>query len=207
VRSTKPRPSRTPEEAAGYAVAHRVRVEVLSALNERSYSSAELARVVHQPLSTVTHHVEELLKSNCIEVAYTKKVRAIQQIFYRAIEMAFFTEEEMASWTFEKRQEFWGLVVQNATAEAMASLWAGKISDDPESWLTWRWFNVDARGRRDIMEEQERSFGRVQAIEAESNARRVESGEESRSIIVTSFGFERSRKASPPEPSADPNKT
>jgi DNA-binding transcriptional ArsR family regulator len=197
---TRARPSRTPEEAVGYAVAHRIRVEVLSALNERSYSTAELARVVHQPLSTVTHHIEELLKANCIEVAFTKKVRAIDQSFYRAISMPFVTEEEVARWPFEKRQVVYSLILQNATAEAMASLWAGKISDDLESWMTWCWINVDAQGRRDIMEEQERSFERVQEIEAESNARRVESGEESRSIVVTSFGFERSRNVSRPAP-------
>lgn len=48
---------RTREEAVAYAVANRIRVEILTALNERSATSAELARIVHQPLSTVTYHV------------------------------------------------------------------------------------------------------------------------------------------------------
>lgn len=201
--TTKGKKDRTVEEAVAYAVAHRIRVEVLSALNERSYSAVELAQIVHQPLSTVGHHVEELLKSNSIEVAYTKRVRNITQSFYRAIEMAFYDDEEIASWPFEKRQEFYGLILQNATAEALASLWAGKISNDPRTWLSWRWFNVDEQGRQAIADEQARSWERVSEIEAESTARQLESGEESRSIIVSSFGFERSRTPPTPGTSTD----
>lgn len=196
---------RTVEEGAAYAVSHRIRVEVLSALNERSYSCAELARFVHQPLSTVTHHVEELLKAKRIEVAFTKKVRAMTQSFYRAIEMPIFNEEEVAEWSFEKRQEVYSLALQNATAEAFSSLWAGKISDDPESLVYWRWFNVDGQARRAIMELQERFWGELQEIEAESTTRRVESEEKARSIVVSVFGFERSRTTSRPTPQGDPS--
>ncbi len=201
--TTKGRKDRSVEEAVAYAVAHRIRVEVLSALNERSYSAIELAGVIHQPLSTVTHHIEELLKSNSIEVAHTKRVRNISQSFYRAIEMAFYDEDEMATWSFEKRQAFYGLILQNATAEAFASLWAGKISEDPLTWLSWRWFNVDEQGRRHIADEEARHWNRMCEIEAESSARRLKSGDDARSIIVTSFSFERSRKPPPRDEDAD----
>ena len=48
--------------------------------------------------------------------------------------------------------------------------------------------------REDIMAEQARSWDRVQEIEVESTNRRVKSGEDATSIIVTQLGYERARK-------------
>jgi DNA-binding transcriptional ArsR family regulator len=196
--TSKPGKDRSIEEAVSYAVGHRVRIEVLAALNERSYSAQELARVVHQPLSTVSHHVEELLKSGSIEVAKTEQVRNISQNFYRSVELPFFGDEEMAAMAPGARQEIYGVILQAVMAEALASFWAGKITADPRAVLAWRWFNVDEQGRRDIADEQARSWERVREIEAESTARRAGSGEDAQSIIVTLLGYERSRTSPNP---------
>jgi DNA-binding transcriptional ArsR family regulator len=190
--------SRKVEEAVSYAVGHRIRVEILAALNEGVASAAELAAVVHQPLSTVAHHIEELLKSGSIEVARTEQVRNISQNFYRAVELPFFSDEQMEAMPPQARQEIYGVILQAVMAEALAAFWAGKITADPRAWLSWRWFNVDAQGRRDIAEEQARSWDRLRQIEAESASRRAQSGEEAVSIIVSSLGHERCRTASAP---------
>jgi predicted transcriptional regulator len=184
---------RSVEEAVSYALGHRVRIEVLAALNERAYSTQQLAGIVHEQLSTVAHHVKELLKSGSIEVAKTEQVRNISQYFYRAVELPFFSDEEMEAMAPTERQEVYGVVLQAVMAEALASFWAGKISADPRAMLAWRWFNVDSKGRADIADEQARSWERVQEIEAESSARRTVSGEDAQSIIVTQLGYERSR--------------
>lgn len=190
--------SRGVEEAVSYAVGHRIRVEILAALNEGVASASELARIVHQPLSTVTHHIEELLKSGSIEVAKTERVRNISQNFYRAVELPFFTDEQMEAMPAAARQEIYGVILQAVMAEALAAFWAGKITADPRAWLSWRWFNVDAQGRQDIADEQARSWERLQEIEAESATRRAKSEEEPVSIIVSSLGHERCRTASSP---------
>jgi DNA-binding transcriptional ArsR family regulator len=194
----KPAKDRTIEEAVRYAFGHRIRIEVLCLLNEQSYSAQELARLVHQPLSTVTHHIEELLKAGSIEIARTQRVRNITQNFYRAVEIPFLSDKEMEAMTVEARQEIYGLILQASIAEALASFSAGKISADPRVVLAWRWFNVDDRGRRDIADEQARSLERIREIEAEATARRAESGEDAQSIIVTSFGYKRSRPSPTP---------
>lgn len=195
--TTKMGKSRTVEEAVAYAVANRIRVEVLSALNERGYSAVELSRIVRQPLSTVTHHIEELLRSKSIEVAATRQVKNITQSIYRAVAMPFYSDQDMEALDPEARKEIYGLILQNAMAEALASLWAGKISDDPRARLMWRWFNVDEEGRRDIADELERSWIRVTEIEAEAAQRRARSGEEATPMIVTVLGYERSRTPVP----------
>ncbi len=196
--TAKPERNRTVEEALSYAVAHRVRIEVLCLLNEQSYSAQELARVVHQPLSTVTHHIEELFNSGSIEVARTKQVRNISQNFYRAVAIPFLSDEEMQALTPQARQEIYGLILQASIAEAMASFSAGKITNDPRVMLAWRWFNVDDQDRSDIADEQARSWERIKEIEAESTNRRARTDERVQSIIVTSFGYVRNRTSSTP---------
>lgn len=83
-------------------------------------------------------------------------------------------------------------------SEAMAAFWAGKMVNDRRVWLSWRWFNVDERGRGDIADDQARHWDRVREIEVESLGRCAKSGEPTKSIIVTSLGFERFRFSAPP---------
>lgn len=189
---------RSIDEAVHFANAHRLRTDMLCLLNERPYTAQELARLVRQPLSTVAHHLEELLSSGSIEVAETRKVRNFNQNVYRARLMPFFTDADMEALSFQARQEIYGLIIQAAMAEAMASFSAGKISSDPKAVMAWKWFNVDRQGRQDIAEELARSWDRVLEIEGESDDRRAESGESATTVIVTSFYFERMRRADQP---------
>jgi DNA-binding transcriptional ArsR family regulator len=190
------------EEVVGYAVAHRIRVYVLTILNEGTYTSDQIARIIGEPLNKVSHHVRELLDAGSIELAKIEKARNADQHYYRAVEMPFYSDEEMEAMTPAQRQVTYGLIVQCMTAETMAALWAGKMQSDPRTWLAWRWFNVDGQGRQDIADEQQRSWDRMQEIEAEATNRRAESGEDAVSIIVGGMGFERERTA-PTAPSAD----
>jgi DNA-binding transcriptional ArsR family regulator len=199
--------SRSVEEAVSYAMGHRIRIEVLAALNERIYSTADLSRILHQPLSTVTHHVEELRKSGSIEVARTKKVRNIEQNFYRSVELPFYSDEDIATMTADERQSLAGLILQASMAEAMASLWAGKLKEDPRVVLAWRWFNLDNQGREDLADEQAGWWERSREIEAESASRRAESGEDAESIIVTLLAYKRSRNSPHPPLSSDEHRS
>jgi DNA-binding transcriptional ArsR family regulator len=188
------------EEVVGYAVSHRIRVQILIVLNEGTYSATEIAEIIGEPLNNVSNHIRELLDAGSIELARTEPRGNVLRHYYRAVEMPFYSEEEAAAMTHEQRQVTAGLVVQSMTAEMMAALWAGKLAE-PRVWLAWNWFNVDAQGREEIAEEQERFWERVQEIEAEATNRRAESGEEAQSIIVSQAGYERARKGgTPPSP-------
>jgi DNA-binding transcriptional ArsR family regulator len=189
---------RSIDEAVRFANAHSLRTSILCLLNEHAYTAKELSRLVHESQSKVAHHIEELLNSGSIEVAETRQVKNYTQNVYRAIRIPFFSDEEMETLSFEERQEIYGLIIQAATAEAMASFSAGKISNDPRAWMVWDWFNVDRQGRQDIADELARSWERITEIEAESNARRITSDEPAASMIVTSFNFERMRPADGP---------
>ncbi len=192
------RKGRSVEEAVSYAVGHRIRIEVLAALHEGPASTKDLAKIVRQPLSNLTHHVEELLASGSIEIARTETVGNISQNFYCVVKLPLYSSEDFAAMTAEERQATLGLILQATMAEAMASLWAGKLHSDPRVMLAWNRINLDAQGRSDLADEQDRSWERMQEIEAESATRRTESGEAGTTYIVTSFGYERSRTSAPP---------
>ena len=189
------------EEVVAYAISHRTRVRILSLLNEDTYSAAQISKILDIPVESLSHHIRELADGGSIELAKVEKVRNVDQHYYRAVAMPFYTDEEVWEMTPVQRQVSAGLIIQNVTAEVMAAFWAGKIRDDPQCWLAWRWFNVDAEGRQEIADEQQRFWERMQEIEAEATARRVESGEEATSVVVSELAFERERKAL--APSAD----
>jgi DNA-binding transcriptional ArsR family regulator len=184
--------------AVAYAVTHQARTEIRTILNEAPRSQQELARLIRAPASkNIAHHLREMLADGSIELAYVKPVRNAFEHYYRAVEIPFYTDEEIAAMPPEAREAIAGLILEGVMSEAMAALWAGKMVDDRRVWLSWRWFNVDAQGREDIADEQARSWERVREVEAESLGRCVKSDEPTKSIIVTSLGFERFRFSGP----------
>jgi DNA-binding transcriptional ArsR family regulator len=198
--------NRSVEEAVSYAVGHRIRIEILAALHDVPASTKDLAKIVGQPLSKVSHHVEELLASGSIEIARTETVGNVSQNFYSVVKLPFYADDEdWAALTPEERQLTCGVIIQASMAEALASLWAGKLNNDPRVMLAWKPVNLDEQGRRDLADEQARSWARIEHIEAESASRRVESGEPPWAYLVASFGFQRSRPSTPPPSASDEN--
>ncbi len=184
--------------AVAYAVTHKARTEVRTILNEGPRSQEELVRLIHAPVrKNIAHHLREMLADGSIEVAYVKRARNALEHYYRAIEIPLYTDEEVEAMPAEAKQAICGVILQAVMAEAMAALWAGKMVHDRRVWLSWRWFNVDARGRGDIADDQAKHWERVREIEAESLGRCAKSGEPTRSIIVTSLGYERFRFSVP----------
>lgn len=186
------------EEVVGYALNHRTRVHILIVLNEGTFTAKQIADIIGEPLNNVSNHIRELLDAGSIELAKTEMVRNAQQHYYRAVEIPHYSDEDIADMTPEQVRVTSGLVIQSMVAEMMAALWAGKMEADPRVWLAWDWRNVDAQGRQEIADEQERSWQRIQEIEIDATNRRAESGEEATSILVAQTGFERARKGPTP---------
>jgi DNA-binding transcriptional ArsR family regulator len=188
------------EDAVSYAWGHRIRLEIVVALHDGPQTADGLARIVQRPLSTVSHHIEELLKDGLIGIAKTERVGNLVQTYYRVIELAQFSQEKVAAMTPGERHALLALVVQSATTEAMCSLRAGKMTHDPRIHLAWDRYTLDKQGREDLADEQTRSWERMKEIACESANRRAKTGEPGRSYIVTSFGYERSRNVAPVPP-------
>ena len=119
---------RTPEEAVSYALGKRIRIEILSILHEGIYSPSELSEFLRLPLSTVSHHVTELMNSGCIEYVTTRKVRNAEQHFYRGIVLPHISDEEAENMSSQEKQQYAAVVLQAIGAESMSALWEGNWS-------------------------------------------------------------------------------
>lgn len=196
---TKAGQKRSVEEAVSYAIGHRIRIEILALLNEGTHSPTELAKLTRQPITTVGHHIKELVNSGCIELARIEKVRNADQHFYRAVELPFVSDEEAESLPVEARQQYAAVILQALMAEGLAALWAGKMTSDPV-WMSWRWFNLDAQGQQEAQEAQHEFWERIKEIDADTANRVVASGEPTVSTIVAALGFERFKPVGAPVP-------
>ncbi len=180
-------------EVVQYGLGHYIRVHALIILNEGTYTAAQIAEIMGEPLNNVSNHVRELLDAGSIEIAKTVQKGNLVQHYYRAVEISFYSKAEAEQLTYEERQVTAGLLVQQASAEAMAALYAGKLAD-PRAVVSWDWHNVDQQGREDLEDEEKRFLERVQEIEVEATNRRAKSGEDAQSILITLLGYERGRK-------------
>jgi DNA-binding transcriptional ArsR family regulator len=184
------------EEIVSYSLGHRIRIEILALLNEGTYTPDEISEILGEPIGKVTHHIAELADGGAIELARTEPVRNATRHFYCAVRQPFVTDEEAAAMTPQERQILVGLILQSIMAESMSAFWAGNMIDDPpNTLLSWRWFNVDKQGRREIIVELAESWGRIQEIEARANARRLDTGEDAVSVLVALQGYRRSRSS------------
>lgn len=193
------------EKAVGYALKHQRRVELLCLLNEGERNRYELAALIGVEPHTIKHHLKELLDEGSIELAYSKRVGNLIQHYYRAVKIPLYSDEEIEALRPEERQAFAGVILQAVMAESLAALWAGKMAEDRRVWLSWRWFHVDGQGREEIADEQARHWEQVLEIEADSTNRCAKSGEPTKSIIVTSLGHLRCRRAPLATPTDDPS--
>lgn len=195
---------KTIEQLSTYTVNSPIRVRIMVLLREgRSYTHTEIAKILDEPLNKIGNHLRELVDAGSIEVAEIRRFRNTVTHVYRAVETSFHSEEEIAAMTPRQRQVDFGLSIQYMVAEIMASFQAGKIRDDPRSWVVSNWLNLDAEGQRQLFDEQERNWARLEEIEAESLNRAVVSGEETVSYVVGQIAFERARTAPRPPGSAD----
>lgn len=196
----KRRKARSREEAASFAIAHRIRIEILAVLHEGPATIKQLSRELRHTTGTIGHHVEELLLDGSIEVAKTDEVGSVTQYWYIASKLPEYTSEEIAELTEEEQQATYSLILQSIMAESLAALWSGQLLDDPLITLAWNWIPLDQQGRRDLDKEQTRSWHRMHEIAAESAGRRCQSGEAAHTYLVASMGFRRYRSQGGPAP-------
>lgn len=189
-----PRRPKQIEEAVQYAVGHKTRVNILIALNEGIYTAAQLAQIAGEPQNNVANHLRKMLDDGSIEIAKEERKSNFVVYWYKAVQITCYSQEEAEAMTPVQQQVTVGAIVQGATAELFAALYAEKLRD-PRSVLFWDWFNVDGKGQKDLEDENSRYLERVREIEAESTNRRADSGEDSTSMLVSLSVFERARKA------------
>ena len=192
------------EDSVSYSLGHRIRIEIRAALHEGPASASDLEEIIGEPVNLVDYHLKKLLDDGNVQVSKTAKTGNMDETYYTVVSLPYFSDGEVSSMSAEDRQTLCAVAVQAAMTEAMASLHAGKMANDPRVFLGWNRVDLDQKGREDVADEELRSWRRKHEIEAESDERRKESGEEGVTYVITSFSYERSRTSAPDPLDQDP---
>jgi len=193
------RPKRTIEEALHYSLGARVRAEILTILNDGPASHSELAKMTGLGVSRIGHHIQEMVESGSIELAGIERSRNQNVHIYRAVRRSFIGDEQAEAMPSEANNEVVAYILQGMMAEALSSLWAGKLDARTHKvWVGWRADNLDDQGRQEIHQEKAEHYERILGIVANATDRMAESGEVGTPVVVGSLSFERSREKRTP---------
>jgi DNA-binding transcriptional ArsR family regulator len=154
------------------ALAHPLRWRIVESLVERGEASpVELARLLDQPLATVSHHVRVLRDLGSIELTRTEQRRGAIEHYYRAVMPAFFDDEQWKLVPTVLRRGLAGQVFRRVVSEA-ASAGGGGAFDAVGSHLDRMIIEVDDEAWHDVSEALLDLLRRIQTIQGESDARR-----------------------------------
>jgi DNA-binding transcriptional ArsR family regulator len=156
------------------ALAHPLRWRIVEVLVERGEASPiELARLLDQPLATVSHHVRVLRDLGAIELTRTEQRRGAIEHYYRAVMPAFFADEHWELVPKTLRRGLASQVFRQVVSEAATAGEAGAF-DAVGAHLDRMIVELDEQGWRDVSAALLSLLRQVQAIQDESDARRTE---------------------------------
>ena len=154
------------------ALAHPLRWRIVEALVERGEASpVELARLLDQPLATVSHHVRVLRDVGSIELTRTAQRRGAIEHYYRALMPAFVDDEQWELIPRMLRRGISGQLFRRIVSEAATAGQDGAF-DAAGSHLDRMIVELDDQGWRDVSEVLLDVLRRIQAIQSQSDARR-----------------------------------
>lgn len=155
---------------------HPTQIKALTILTERVASPKEIAAEIKEPVvGNVSYHVKELEKRSLVEPVGTKQRRGATEHFYKAtVRPAFATEE----WDQADREAATKLAFQLFFQDVAVATEAGTFDSHPERHLSRIPLYLDQQGFLDLVANQDGMIERALEIQAESDARRLESGEE-----------------------------
>jgi DNA-binding transcriptional ArsR family regulator len=185
------------DESLIKALAHPLRWRIVETIVERGETSpVELARLLDEPLATVSHHTRVLRDHGCIELTRTEPRRGAVEHYYRAIMPAFFDDEQWRQVPVALRRGIAGQLFRRIFEEAAAAGGAGAF-DAPGAHLDRLVVELDERGWSELSDLLTDVLRRAQAIQERSDARRGD-GDDARASELALMHFELAGSDPPP---------
>ncbi|HSS32337.1 MAG TPA: helix-turn-helix domain-containing protein [Solirubrobacterales bacterium] len=160
------------------ALAHPLRVRILSSLSKGISSPNQLAQELDEPLGNVSYHVKTLLEYDCVELVKTEPRRGAVEHFYRATERAFFSAKDWAKIPASARKGINGVILESIGQDAAAAMVSNTIESRSDSHISRTPMVLDETGWGQLatlladtlnraLEIQEEAAGRLAEEEAE----------------------------------------
>lgn len=172
------------------ALAHPLRMRILTALNEGVSSPNQLSQQLGEPLGNISYHIKTLLEFDCIELVKTEPRRGAIEHFYRATEPAFLSDEDWGKLPLSTRKGISGAILETIGQDVSRALAAGTLERRADTHISQTPLVLDEQGCADLTAILAELLDRADAIQSSAAARlEAEQGEATRSKLVV-FHFE-----------------
>ncbi|HEX3240009.1 MAG TPA: winged helix-turn-helix domain-containing protein [Solirubrobacterales bacterium] len=172
------------------ALAHPLRVRILTSLHKGISSPNQLSQELGEPLGNVSYHVKTLLEYDCVELVKTEPRRGAVEHFYRATERAFFSDSDWAKIPASARKGISGVILEAIGSDSTKALVAGSIDAHTDSHLSRTPLIVDKQGWDEITTMLAETLNRAIEIQEQSASRLAEGDAESISTMLGILHFE-----------------
>jgi DNA-binding transcriptional ArsR family regulator len=160
------------------ALAHPLRVEILTILNERMASPNELSKELEEGLSQVSYHVKVLKDFECIEMVKTEPRRGAVEHYYRATERAFLTDRDWKALPDSVKPGVSSSAIQMIVSDVVGALAGGAFDARDDRHISWTPGVVDEQGWTESVDLIADTLESLIKIHADSAKRLAKSGEE-----------------------------
>lgn len=153
------------------ALAHPLRVRILTSLHKGISSPNQLAQELGEPLGNVSYHVKTLLEFDCVELVKTEPRRGAVEHFYRATERAFFSDSDWEKIPASARKGISGAVLEMIGQDSTEALVAGTIDARSDSHVSRTPLVLDEQGWTELNKLLGETLDRALAIQEEAGSR------------------------------------
>lgn len=153
------------------ALAHPLRVRILSSLHKGISSPNQLAQELGEPLGNVSYHVKTLLEYDCVELVKTEPRRGAVEHFYRATDRAFLSDSDWAKIPASARKGISGVLLESIGQSATEAMAAGTIEARSDSHLTETPLQLDKKGWNDLNKVLAEAVKKANSIQKEAKKR------------------------------------
>jgi DNA-binding transcriptional ArsR family regulator len=165
------------EQTVAKAFAHPLRVQILTALNERVASPNLLSQDLDQSLNLVAYHVRVLEKYGCIELVDTKQRRGATEHFYRATRHQFLSDAEWARMPAALRPALSGAMLKAIFDDIEEAVTVGTFDELQDRQLSRVPMVVDKKGWGEVAALLQGTLDRLLEIQAGASERIAGGGE------------------------------
>jgi hypothetical protein len=178
---------------AATVLAHPLRVRILEILNQREMSPVEFCREgfapAHMEVAHVAGHFRELAEHGSLSVVEANAALGGVEDIYRACARAFFNDVQWNEVGREERAKVSKTMVQGLQARVEGALISDTFDERVDRHLTWIAMRLDEQGWREMTTSLAATFGEIEQIRTDAEARLDAAGEEGIASTCGLLGF------------------
>jgi DNA-binding transcriptional ArsR family regulator len=156
------------------ALAHPLRMSLLTLLNDKTASPSDLAQELGEPLANVSYHIHVLLDLDCIELVETKPVRGALEHYYRALQRPFFRDQDWVKLPASTRRSIFDSLLRQIATDVDGAAKGGGF-DRADAHVSRTPLVLDEKGWEEVSEILTDTLDRL--VEAQADAAERIAGE------------------------------